>query len=95
MLQARQARAHLADFAACAGSSQKTSRASECSSTCALLGRIGVVDRRDDRPGAQRAEVAQCPFRSGRAEDRDAVARLDPERDQSTGDLPGHVADLA
>jgi len=58
----------------------------------ALLRRVGVVDRRHDRAGTERAAVGQRPLRRGQAEDRDSVARLDAKADQALGD---RRADLA
>ena len=60
----------------------------------ALLGRVGVVDRRDDRAGAERAEIGQRPLRPRAREDRDAVAGMDPERDQAARDLAHRHAEL-
>ena len=60
----------------------------------ALLGRVRRVDRHDDRPGGGDAEVGVRPLRPGRAEDRHAIARLDPEVDQAAADLRHDLAEL-
>ena len=55
------------------------------------LGRgIGVVDGRDDPPGAQDAVIGERPFRAGGGEDRHPVAGADAQRDQAPRDL-GHA----
>ena len=61
----------------------------------ALLGRVGRVDRHDDGAGARDAEVRVGPLGPRRAQDRHAVARLDPEVDQAAADLRHDLAELA
>ena len=60
----------------------------------ALLGRVGRVDRDHDRAGARDAEVGVAPLRPRRAQDRDPVARLDPEVDEAATDLRHDLAEL-
>ena len=53
----------------------------------ALLGRVGVVDRRHDGAGTQRTQVGERPLRARARQERDAVARANAERDQTSRDL--------
>ena len=51
----------------------------------ALLGRVGLVDRHHRGADRERRVVEVGPLGAGVAEDRDAVAFLDAERDQAQG----------
>ena len=60
----------------------------------AFLGRVGLVDRDDDRADAERGEIDVRPFGAGVGQDRDLVALLDPEGDQAEGELRDGLPDL-
>jgi hypothetical protein len=60
----------------------------------ALLGRVGRVDRHDDRAGARDGEVAVRPLRARVAQDADALAGLHAQVDEAEADLAHDLADL-
>ena len=60
----------------------------------ALLGRVGLVDRDDGRPGRERGEVGVGPLGPGVGEDRDLVAGRDSEVDQPEREGLDGLADL-
>ncbi len=60
----------------------------------ALLGRVGLVDRHDRGADRERRVVEVGPLGAGVAEDRDAVAFLDAERDQAQGQRFDDLEDL-
>ena len=94
MLQGRAAVAHLLDLGRLRGVvAEDQPRLGVPEDVRAFLGRVGVVDRRHHRPGAQRAEVGQGPIGRGEPEDRDAIARFDAQVDQAAGDLGADPAE--
>ena len=60
----------------------------------ALPRRVRVVDRDDHAAGGQQRGVGQRPLRAGLAEQRDAVAGLDPERREPPRQLADRVPEL-
>ena len=95
VLEGRAALAHLVDLGdLCGVLAEHRAHLGMGEDVLALLGRVGLVDRDDGRPGAQRAEVGQRPLRAGAREDRDVVAALDPELGEPAGDLAGRASEL-
>ena len=61
----------------------------------ALLGRVGLIDRRHDGSRAEARRVGDGPFRTRIGQDRDAIPRLDPNADQPPGQVTRRLNELA
>ena len=82
-------------LAACSAFSQKTSPApGVLEDVAALLGRVGVVDRRDDGARAEGAQVGERPLRARAGRGSRRGRRADAERDQAARDLADRRPEL-
>jgi hypothetical protein len=60
----------------------------------ALLRRVRLVDRHDNRAGGKRRKTRVRPFRTRVRQDRNPVSRLDPEIDEPKRQLPHRPVEL-